>query len=123
MASALYERLGGYNGISAVVEGLMGRMTKDARIAKYFVGHGDDSKRRLRQMQVEMICQATGGPCSYLGRDMLTVHRGLGISGAEWQVMITHLIGVLDSFQITDEDEKAVLELLGGLKKDIVERP
>lgn len=123
MAGTLYEKLGGYSVIAAVVDGLMARIADDTRLAKYFVGHGDNSKKRLRQMLVEMICQLTGGPCFYLGRDMLTVHKGMGINGSEWQVFITHLIGELDSFAVPDEEQKDLLKLLNSIKKDIVEAP
>ena len=124
MANAsLYDRLGGYNAIAAVVDSLMMRFGADPQLAKYFAGHGEDSKKRLRQLQAEMICQATGGPCFYLGRDMLTVHKGIGINGAEWQTAITHIIGVLDNFKVPDAEQKELLALLNSVKGDIVEKP
>jgi hemoglobin len=119
----LYERLGGYNAIVAVVDSLMPRLVGDKRLAKYFAGHGEDSRKRLRQLQVDMICQATGGPCYYLGRDMKTVHRGLGIDGADWAAAISHIVGVLDAFKVADAEQKEVLTLLNSLKKDILEKP
>jgi len=123
MAATLYERLGGYDAIAAVVDSLMVRLAEDRRLAKYFAGHGDDSKKRLRQLLVDKICQATGGPCIYLGREMPVVHKGLGIDGADWQTAISHLIGVLDSFQVSDDLQKEVLRLLNSIKSDIVEKP
>lgn len=123
MARTLYERLGGYDAIAFVVDSLMAKLRDDARLARYFAGHGEDSAKRLRQLQVDMICQATGGPCFYLGREMRTVHKGLGIDGGDWQTMITHLVGVLDSFKVSDAEQKDVLKLLNSIKNDIVERP
>ncbi len=123
MAKTLYERLGGYDAIAAVVDSLMVRLSEDPRLARYFAGHGDDSKKRLRQLQKDLICQSTGGPCLYLGRDMLTVHKGLGIDGADWQKVITHLVGVLDSFKVPDELQKEILTMMNDIKGDIVEKP
>lgn len=124
MANAsLYERLGGYSAIAAVVDDLMMKFVSDPQLAKYFAGHGEDSKRRLRQLQVDMICQATGGPCFYLGRDMKSVHKGIGINGTEWQTAITHILGVLDNFNVPDAEQKEVLALLNSIKGDIVEKP
>jgi hemoglobin len=124
MANAsLYERLGGYNAIAAVVDSLMMKFGTDPQLAKYFAGHSEDSKKRLRQLQVDMICQATGGPCFYLGRDMKTVHKGIGINGMEWQAAITHIINVLDNYSVPDAEQKEVLALLNGVKGDIVEKP
>lgn len=120
---SLYERLGGYDVIAAVIDDLMKRIVSDPRLAKYFAGHGEDSMKHLRQMQVEMICEATGGPCFYTGRNMKTVHKGMGINGIEWQSLITHLVGVLDTFNVADAEQKEVLNILNMIKGDIVERP
>jgi hemoglobin len=120
---SLYERLGGYNAIAAVVDSMMSKLARDPRLAKYFAGHCEDSRRRLRQLQVEMICQATGGPCYYLGRDMKTVHKGLGIDGADWTAAISHLVGAMDALKVADEEQKEVLSLLNGIKNEILERP
>jgi hemoglobin len=119
----LYERLGGYNAIAAVVDSMLPRLVNDQRLARYFAGHGEDSRRRLRQLQVDMICQATGGPCYYPGRDMETVHKGLGIDGADWAAMISHLVWAMDTYQVADAEQKEVLALLNGIKKEILEKP
>lgn len=121
--TSLYERLGRYDAIAAVIDSLMLRMTVDPQLAKYFAGHGEDSRNHLRQLQLDMICQATGGPCIYLGRDMKTVHKGLGINGTEWQTLITHIIGVLDNFKVPDAEQKEILGFLNGIKGDIIEKP
>jgi len=119
---SLYGRLGGYNIIAAVVDDIMRRMTTDARLIKYFVGHSEDSKKRLRQLLVDMVCQATGGPCFYLGRDMKTAHKGLGITGTEWQSAMTHIVGVMDNFKVSDAEQREVLAFLNSIKGDIVEK-
>jgi len=120
---SLYERLGGYDAIAVLVDSMMSKLAADRRLARYFAGHGEDSRRRLRQLQVEMICQACGGPCYYLGRDMKTVHKGLGIDGADWTAAISHLVGAMDALKVADEEQKEVLSLLNGIKSEILERP
>lgn len=120
---SLYEKLGGYNVIVAIVDDLMKQMVNDQRLARYFAGHGLDSMRRLRQLQVDMICEATGGPCYYTGRDMKTVHKGIGIDGVGWQTMISYLVRSLDTFKVEDEEQKEILSILNDIKGDIVERP
>jgi hemoglobin len=119
----LYERLGNYNAISAMVDILNRRLDGDARLSKYFIGHGENSRKRLRQLQVDMICEATGGPCFYTGRDMKTAHKGLGINGQEWQVLISHILSVLETFKVPEEDLKEVMTMISNLKSDIVEKP
>lgn len=123
LAQSLYNRLGGYDSIYNVVDEMMKRIVDDGRLAKYFAGHGDDSKQRLRQLMVEQICQITEGHCFYLGRDMKTVHKGMGISGSDWQVMKNSLLGAMDSFKVPDREQQDVLKLLNSIKEDIVEMP
>ena len=123
MEATLYERLGGYNGISAVVDSVFERLLSDKRFSKYFGSRlSEDSRNRLRQLQKLMVCQATGGPCFYLGRDMKTVHKGMGIDEGDWQAFVVHMKGVLNSFKVPDADQKAVLEILNGAKNGIVEK-
>jgi len=119
----LYERLGTYNAISAVVDTIMRRLVDDGRLSKYFIGHGENSRRRLRQLQVDMICEASGGPCFYTGRDMKTTHKGLGITGEDWQAMITLILGVFELYKVPEAEQNEVMAIVNNLKSDIVEKP
>src|SRR5947209_2248478 len=78
---SLYDRLGGYNAVAAVVDDFIGRLVADKGFSKFFVGHSEDSLKRIRQHIVDQFCAAAGGPCLYTGRDMKTSHKGLGITG------------------------------------------
>src|SRR5262249_41130638 len=77
----LYDRLGGYPGISAVVDDFVKNVAADKRINKFFANANID---RLKARLVEQICQGTGGPCVYTGRDMKSVHAGMGIRGKDF---------------------------------------
>jgi hemoglobin len=72
---------------------------------------------------VDELCAATGGPCVYIGRDMKTAHAGLGITGADWDASVKHLIATLDKFNVPAKEKDDVLGLVSTLKKDIVEKP
>ena len=85
----LYERLGGYDAIAAVTDDFIGRLVADKQITRFFTGASTDSKKRIRQLVVDQICAATGGPCIYIGRSMKTSHEGLGITedrNVDWVV-------------------------------------
>ena len=64
----------------------------DKVLGKFFVGLSTDSKTKVRQHVIDFLCKATGGPCAYTGRDMKLVHTGLGITKAEWDASVQHLI-------------------------------
>ncbi len=120
---SLYQRLGGYNVIAAVTDDFVGALAGDPMFTKFFVGHSNDSKARIRQHIVDQLCMATGGPCVYTGRDMRTAHAGLGITNADWDHAVQLLVGTLDKFRVPEKEKGELLAALTPLKKDIVERP
>ena len=119
---SLYERVGGYNALAAVVDDFIGRLVADKQLAKFFGGHGNDSKKRIRQHVLDQFCAATGGPCVYTGRDMKTTHAGLGITNAEWDAGAKHLSDSLDKFKVPEKEKGEILAFVTTLKKDIVEK-
>jgi hemoglobin len=118
----LYDRVGGYNALAAVVDDFIGRLVSDERFTKFFAGHSDDSKQRIRQHILDQFCAATGGPCIYTGRDMKTTHKGLGITGADWDSAANHLAASLDKFKVPKQEKDELLAFVTTLKKDIVEK-
>src|SRR5262249_34468580 len=74
---SLYDRLGGQPAIQAVASGLVDRILADNRINKWFAHAGStpEAKAAYLSKLTAFICQATGGPCSYTGRDMIAAHR------------------------------------------------
>ena len=119
---SLYQRIGGYDALAAVVDDFVGRLVTDKQFERFFVGHSDDSKKRIRQHILDQFCAATGGPCLYLGRDMKTSHAGLGITSAEWDAAAKHLVASLDKFKVPEKEKGEVLSFVVSLKKDIVEK-
>src|SRR5438067_11424589 len=120
---SLYQRLGGYDAIAAVSDEFIGGLATGKLLSRFVVGLSEDSKKRLRQHLVDFLCNATGGPCLYLGRDMKTVHTGLGITEADWQEGVNALVATLDKFKVPKKEKDEVLGAVGALKKDIVEKP
>jgi hemoglobin len=120
---SLYKRLGGYDAIAAVTDDFLGRLTGDQQLARFFGGLSKDSVGKLRQHVVELLCYTSGGPCVYMGRDMKTSHAGLGITGAEWDITVKHLVATLAKFKVGEKEQSELLAAVSGLKKDIVEKP
>ena len=118
----LYERLGGYDAIAAVVDDFLGRLTSDHQFDRFFSGHSIDSKKHIRQLFIDQICAATGGPCIYGGRTMKVSHEGLGITEADWDASAKHLVATLNKFKVKKREQDEVIALVNSLKKDIVEK-
>jgi hemoglobin len=121
-APGLYKRLGGYDAIAAVSDDFIGRLAADKQLNRFLVGLSADSQKKLRQNVVDQLCQATGGPCLYLGRSMKTSHAGLGITESDWQLTVNHLVASLDKFKVPEKEKNEFLALASSLKGDIVEK-
>ena len=119
---SLYQRLGGYDAIAAVVDDFIGRLVADKRFAKFFVGHSEDSLKKIRMHVIDQLCAAAGGPCIYIGRDMKTSHHGLGITSADWDASAKHLVESLDKFKVPAQEKSELLAFVTTLKKDIVDK-
>ena len=119
---SLYQRVGGYDALAAVVDDFIGRLASDKRFERFFAGFSEDSTKRLRQHILDQFCAATGGPCFYTGRDMKTTHKGLKISEADWDAAAKHLAASLDKFKVPEKEKGELLGFVTSLKKDIVEK-
>ena len=121
---SLYERLGGKDAIGAVVDEFVGHVAADKRINSFFAKTAADPDR-LKAFKVNLvnqICEASGGPCKYAGKDMKSAHMGMGVSGADFDALVEDLVKSLNKFKVDAGDQKALLGVLGPMKTDIVEK-
>jgi len=121
-APSLYKRLGGYDALAAATDDFIGRMASDPQLAKFFAGHSKESLQRIRQLVVDQLCAATGGPCVYIGRDMKSSHQGMGITEADWERAVGHLVATLDKFKVPEKEKTEFLALASSLKNDSVDQ-
>lgn len=118
---SLYERLGGYDGICAATDDLLARVQNDPQLKPYWRGTSKDVLRRGRQLVVDFMVSAAGGPAYYTGRDMTSSHAGMQISDSDWQVFMQHASAMLAHFNIPDRETGEVLGFLDSLKPEVVE--
>ena len=110
----LYQRLGGYDAIAAVTDEFIGRLATDEQEKRFFVGFSTDSKMRIRQLIVDLICKSTGGPCVYSGRDMKTAHAGAGITKSDWDDTLQIFGEVLNKFKMPEKEQKEARRAAGA---------
>jgi hemoglobin len=116
----LYKRLGGRDGIRDMVDDFVATLAADPRVNARFKEMKPADVERLKTNASDQVCEATGGPCSYLGRDMKTVHTGMKITEAEWNAGIEDLNVALDKHKVADRDKQELMNLLTPMKRDIV---
>ena len=120
---SLYRRLGGYDTIAAIIDDLLSRMLADPRVNHYWRGKSRINLQRERQIFVEHLCAAAGGPVYYTGRAMRTAHLGLGITGEEWAVFMNHLEDTLNNIPTGPPERTEVLAAAAALRDEVVELP
>lgn len=122
---SLYERLGKKKAIAAVVDEFVSRVAADNRINKFFAATaGDPARLKLfKGNLVDQICEATGGPCKYKGKDMKTAHMGMGIGSGDFTALVEDLGGALDKLKVGSQEKDQLLGALAPMKTQIVEKP
>ncbi|HEX2658552.1 MAG TPA: hypothetical protein VHU40_09775 [Polyangia bacterium] len=116
--ATLYDRLGGKDAITAVIGEFLSRVAADDRINARF---SNADLPRLKGLLIEFVCEATGGPCKYTGRDMHTAHAGMRLASSEFDALVENLKGALDHFKVPAREEGELLGALGPLKPQIVQ--
>lgn len=121
---SLYDRLGGKKAITAVVDEFVARVAGDSRINGFFQQTAADPARlaSFKAKLVDQICQASGGPCQYTGKDMKSAHAGMEITHADFNALVEDLTGALDKFKVGSKEKDELLGALGPMKSDIVEK-
>lgn len=120
---SLYERLGGLPAISVVVSDFIDVLVPDPMLNR---NPAIDAARKrvpaeyLKYQVTAMVCQATGGPCEYSGRNMTESHAHLNITEDEWDRMVELFVGVLEDHDVPEREQQELLQVLGSTKDQIV---
>lgn len=117
----LYERLGGYDAIRAVVNDLLPRLQADTLLGRFWQNRGADGIEREKQLLVDFLCAQAGGPMYYTGRDMVVSHRGMKVSERDWTAFIGHLNATLDAFKVPQAERADVVAFIQSTRIEIVE--
>src|SRR5437867_12544203 len=118
MERTLFERLGGIDAITAVVERFRDTVAEDDRINLKFLR---TDMPRLRKMLIDQICEATGGPCKYNGRGMKEAHAGTRVTTGEFDAPVDELVQTLHGLNVPRHEHSELLAIFGPLKSESVD--
>jgi hemoglobin len=120
--NSLYSRLGGYDAIAAVVDDLLPRLRQDPLLQRFWTSpRSTDTNNRERQLALDFIAASAGGPTLYLGRDMKTSHKSMGINQQDYAAFERHLAATLEKFKVPERERNDVMNFITSLESDIVE--
>lgn len=126
----LYQRLqvtdgtgtlrGGRDAIALIVDDFVANLVADNRVKARFASLQGPAVAKLKANLADQLCEAAGGPCSYVGRDMKTTHAGMKITEVEWNATVEALVKALDKYKIGAKEKEELVAALEPMKKDIV---
>jgi hemoglobin len=123
LTGVVYDRLGGAYAIASVVDDFIERLfVNDTLNANPAIKQARDRvpKAGLKFHVTTLVCQVTGGPCKYVGRDMKTSHAHLNITEKQWDAMVADFRKTLDAFKVPAAEQNELVGIVGGTKADIV---
>ena len=134
---ALFERLGGEKGLTAIVDDFTPRAMEDPRVNWNREGISEgglfarrtssaqwqatpENVARLKKHIIQFLALATGGPAKFDGKPMKAAHAGMKISNPEFDAVIGDLKASLDKFQIPNKEQKELLAIVESTRPEIV---
>jgi hemoglobin len=118
MSASLYERLGGADGISSIVDDVIAAHLSNPSVQARFLNVKD--LEHAKRMAREFFCAGSGGPEAYTGKDMRAAHTGMNISEQEYLAVVDDIMGALAKHHIDETTRKDVLAILYSLKGEII---
>jgi hemoglobin len=122
MTTILFDRLGGTQGITSLVDAVVEAHMNNPAISSRFLPYKEQPEKLavIKQHTIDFFSAGSGGPATYLGRDMPTTHKGMNITPAEYMHVIDDILNVLDKHKADQESKKDVLAILWSLKDMII---
>lgn len=122
MEQTLFERLGGKDGISAIVDTTVENHMKNSAVNPRFLPLKEQPERLriIKDHTIDFFSMGSGGPANYKGMDMVAAHTGMNISPGEYYHVMDDIMLALDANGIDEESKKDVLAVLWSLKGMIV---
>lgn len=122
MNASLFNRLGGTEGISMIVDDTVENHMNNPNINARFLPYKDrpEQMNLIKQHTIDFFSAGSGGPAIYSGKDMVTAHKGMNISHAEYMHTIDDIFMALDKHAIDEDTKKDVLFILWSLKNMII---
>lgn len=117
---SIYESIGGAAAVRAAVDDFYARLLADPDLAPFFAR---TDMRRLKAHQRSFIAAAIGGPEIFAGRDMATAHAGLGITDAQFDAVVAHLVDTLAALGVPGEVIGQIGAALTPLRASVVAAP
>jgi hemoglobin len=113
----LFVQIGGEPKLRATVDKLVEIMLVDERINFTFA---ETDLNKFKGLLYDQICELTGGPCKYTGRDMKTSHEKINSTNEQFNALAEDLYKAFDAVGVPYRLQNRVMALLAPMQPDIV---
>jgi len=118
--ATLFDAMGGEPVLRTAVDRFAEIVVADDRINFTFA---EADMGKFKELLFEQLCNISGGPCRYTGRDMRTAHAKLGINTAEFNALAEDLYIALGKAGVPYRLQNKLVARLAPMKRDIVKPP
>jgi len=124
MNKTLFERLGGKEGISIIVDDTVEQHMKNPAVNARFLPLLEKPEHLaiVKQHTIDFFSAGSGGPVTYSGKDMVSAHKGMNINPTEYMHVMEDIFVALDKNGIDEDSKKDVLAILWSLKGMIISK-
>lgn len=116
-AKPLYERLGGREALRAVVTDIVELHFTEPLTAPLCKGV---DKAKLVGHVVDFLCQASGGPEKYTGRDMVSAHAHLAMTDVHFMAAGEQIMRVLAKYNVPAPEVQEVMCAIIAHHDDVI---
>lgn len=122
MSNTLFDRLGGNTGITEIVDAVVEAHMSNPSIKTRFLYLKDQPEKLsiIKKHTIDFFSAGSGASVTYSGRDMVTTHKGMNLSPAEYMYAVDDILTVLNEQNIDDSSKAEVLAILWSLKDMII---
>lgn len=123
MSESLYERIGGVNAITSVVDRFSDQVIKNPKLnvnPTLREWNTTGQLPGLKFMRTLWICEAAGGPFTYTGKNMAEAHKDLHLTSEEFDEVGAEIASALDYFKVPAREKGEVLAAIVARKHEVV---
>ena len=118
---SLYERLGGFDAITAVVNQFLPKVLNDSKLRRFFEHRGINGLEREKQLLILFLSHTSGGDVFYPGRSMEVTHQGMKIDTEDYDKLVNYLSETLDEFNVASDEHHELISFIDSLRPEIIE--
>ncbi|MGP1666370.1 MAG: group I truncated hemoglobin [Rhodanobacter sp.] len=113
----VFDQFGGKPGLVILMNDFMDNLMADARTQPYFAGTDHE---HIKAELVDQFCVILDGPCTYTGKDMVKVHRTMGVNRAAFNALVEDLQAAMDKNNVPFRAQNKLLAKLAPMHPAII---